>query len=77
MERVELINIVKKLSLQEKLFLLSQLSKELSSYHISPQKKIVKLKGIIPANSFPNLDGDLEQLRTTIKNHLEEEWKND
>ncbi len=77
MDRVELINIAKKLSPQDKLFLLSQLSKDLSTYHISSNKKIVKLKGIIPENSFPNLNNELKQLRETITNHLQEEWKND
>jgi len=76
MERAELINFVKKLSPQEKLFLISQLTKDLSLYEISPQKKIIKLKGIIPENSFPNLKDDLTQLRQECIKSIEEEWKN-
>ncbi|MEW6273891.1 MAG: hypothetical protein AB1556_02080 [Bacillota bacterium] len=61
MERAELITLAKKLSLREKLFLISQLTKDLSSYKIEMPKKIVKMKGIIPKNSFPHLQEDLKK----------------
>ena len=76
MERSVLINFAKKLSPQEKLFLISQLSKDLSIQKITPQNKIAKLKGVIPKNSFPNLKDDLKHLRQDTLNHLEGEWKN-
>lgn len=39
MEQADLIGFAKKLSPQEKFFLVSQLTKDLSTYNISPQKK--------------------------------------
>lgn len=48
---------------------------ERASYKIEMPKKIVKMKGIIPKNSFPNLQEDLKKLRKNSIKHLEEEWK--
>ena len=75
MERADLMSFAKKLTPKEKLFLISQLTKDLSIHKIIPQKKIAKLKGVIPKNSFPNLEDNLKQLKQNSIKHLEEEWK--